>query len=131
MISRQELRKLARARIEDAEILCANGRYAGAVYLCGYAMELALKARICRTLKWPGFPETHAEMQPYRSFVVHSLEVLLHLSGVEAHIKSRHLTDWNIVAKWNPELRYQPVHQTHRLDATNMIRTTKTLTQVL
>ena len=67
MILRTELRKLVRARLKDAEVLCANRRYAGAVYLCGYAVELALKERICKTLGWQGFPETGQEMQGYRS----------------------------------------------------------------
>ena len=71
MILRTELRKLVRARLKDAEALCANRRYAGAVYLCWYAVALALKERICNTLGWQGFPETIQEMQGYRSFMVH------------------------------------------------------------
>ena len=46
-----ELRKIAKARLKDAEALLAAHRYDGAIYLCGYAVELALKARICQTLK--------------------------------------------------------------------------------
>jgi hypothetical protein len=55
MMLRTELRKLVRARLKDAEVLCANRRYAGAVYLCGYAVELALQERICKTLGWQAF----------------------------------------------------------------------------
>jgi hypothetical protein len=33
-------------------------RFDGAFYLSGYAVELALKARICRTLKWRATPST-------------------------------------------------------------------------
>jgi hypothetical protein len=131
MIHRSELRKLVQARLKDADILCANRRYAGAVYLCGYAVELALKARICQTLKWAGFPETRQEMQDYRSFVVHDLDVLLHLSGVERQIKTNYLSAWSIVATWDPELRYQPIRQTTRQDALNMLNAVKTLAKVL
>jgi hypothetical protein len=131
MISRQELRKLVRARLKDAEVLCTHRRYAGAVYLCGYVIELALKARICQTLKWPGFPETRREMESYRSFIVHNLDVLLHLSGVEAQIKTDHLTEWSIVARWEPELRYQPIRETTRHDALNMLRAATTLARIL
>ena len=131
MIARTELRKLAQARLKDAEILCQHGRYAGAVYLCGYAVELALKARICHTLKWSEFPETPKEMQHYRSFIVHNLDVLLHLSGREEQIKTRHFTAWSIVAKWDPELRYQPIRQTTRQDAVEMLLATATLVRAL
>lgn len=119
------------ARLKDAEILCANRRYAGAVYLCGYAVELALKARICQTLKWAGFPETRQEMQDYRSFIVHDLDVLLHLSGVEKQMKTQYLPHWSIVATWDPALRYQPIRQTTRQDALNMLSAVKTLARVL
>jgi HEPN domain-containing protein len=131
MIPRQELRKLARDRLKDAEILYVHRRYAGAVYLCGYSIELALKARICQTLKWKGFPETTAEMSHYRSFIVHDLEVLLHLSGIEAQVHTGYLTEWSIVLRWRPELRYQPARQTTRIDAMNMLNAAKTLAYVL
>jgi HEPN domain-containing protein len=58
MIARDELRRIAWGRLRDAELLLNGGRYDGAAYLCGYAVELTLKARICRTLKWAGFPST-------------------------------------------------------------------------
>jgi hypothetical protein len=65
-------------------------RYDGAIYLCGYAIEVALKARTCRTLGWAEFPETNREFENYRSFRTHDLEVLLNLSGV----RNRILTDY-------------------------------------
>jgi HEPN domain-containing protein len=49
MISRTDLRAIARALLRDAEALLAAKRYDGAFHICGYAVELALKARICRT----------------------------------------------------------------------------------
>jgi HEPN domain-containing protein len=61
MIKRTELRKLARARLKDAQLLFAVKRYDAATYLSGYAIEMALKARICQTLKWTYFPETNKE----------------------------------------------------------------------
>ena len=58
-----ELRKLARTRLKDAAVLFSSNRYDGSIYLCGYTIDLALKARICRTLNWSEFPETNAEFQ--------------------------------------------------------------------
>ena len=63
MISVAELDNIARARIEDARALLTAGRFDGATYLCGYAVEVALKARICRTLNWTEFPNTGSEFQ--------------------------------------------------------------------
>lgn len=87
MITTNDLRTLARARLNDAVVLFRNKRYDGAVYLCGYAVEIALKARICRTLKWAGFPETRREFEAYQSLRTHDLDVLLKLSGIEERIK--------------------------------------------
>jgi hypothetical protein len=55
MISVAEPDSIARARIEDAQALLTAGRFDGATYLYGYAVEVALKARICRPLGWTEF----------------------------------------------------------------------------
>jgi hypothetical protein len=89
MIARGELRRIARARLGDAEALFAAHRYDGAMYLCRYAVELALKARICRTLHWDGFPSTAGEFASYQSFRTHNLDVLLNLAGLVQSIPTR------------------------------------------
>lgn len=131
MLSRTDLKKIARARLKDAEILYQARQYDGAIYLCGYAVEMALKARICYTLKWAGFPETGKEFDGYQSFKTHKLEILLHLSGAESRIKIRHLAEWSIVAVWNTEVRYRSIGSTSPQDAGNMIKSTKTILGVL
>lgn len=103
MITLSDLNTLSLARLEDAKALMKAERYDGAMYIAGYAIELALKARICKTLKWTEFPET----QDYRSFKVHNLDVLLHLSGIEDDINSNYWIDWSLASKWNPENRYK------------------------
>ena len=62
---------------------------------------------------------------------MHDLDVLLHLSGVEQRIKTQHLADWSLVAKWDPQLRYQPIRQTTRQHALDMLRAVQALTRVL
>ncbi len=131
MITKNELRKLASARIRDSQVLLAGGRFDGAVYLCGYAIELALKARICRTLKWPGYPSTKKEFDGFLSFKIHRLDLLLTLSGQELKIKTIHFADWSTVAKWDPELRYSLVGTASRQDAIDMINSAKTLMRIL
>ena len=131
MISIQELKKNCKCRLKDAEVLLQDRRYDGALYLCGYALELKLKVRICRTLKWPEFPETKKEFENYQSLKTHSLDVLLSLTGRESKIKTQHLTDWSIVANWEPEMRYQPVGKINRNDVIDMISATKRILKAL
>jgi HEPN domain len=71
MILTQDLKAIARARLRDAQALLRAKRFDGAFYLCGYAVELALKARICRTLKWAGFPESGSEIKGMQSIRTH------------------------------------------------------------
>jgi len=131
VISVQDLEDIARARLEDSEVLYEAKRYDGAAYLCGYVVELALKAKICDTLGWKGFPETKREFENYRSFRTHSLDVLLSLTGVEQEVKTKLLAEWSIVAKWDPEVRYKPIGTAKPEDADLMIESTKALLAIL
>jgi HEPN domain-containing protein len=109
MLPTADVKRLASARLRDAKALLAAGRYDGAVYMCGYSVELALKARICRTLKWPGFPEKEQEFKGLSSLKVHDLDALLRFTGREAVVKTTLLAEWSVVAAWNPGARYKPV----------------------
>lgn len=122
MISASDLRKIARARLVDAQALYEARRYDGSIYLCGYAVELALKYRICRTLGWSHFPATAGEFRSYQTFRTHDLDVLLHLSGRETKIKRQALAEWSTVATWDPEVRYRSIGAASRNDADRMIR---------
>jgi hypothetical protein len=131
MISRRVLITIARARIADAKALLAAKRYDGAVYLCGYAVELALKARICKTLNWAEFPSSRKEFEGLQSFRVHDLDVLLKLSGLETKTKRSYMTDWSIVAQWNPDARYKPIGTATDKNTQDMITSSSTLLKVL
>jgi len=132
MLSRDELLKIKKARLRDAEVLYRNRRYDGAIYLCGYAVEIALKARICKTLEWnSGFPETKKEFEGCNSFKTHDLEALLHLSGIETKIKSNYLADWSTVATWNPESRYKAIGSANKVNTKIMIDSVKVLVGVI
>ncbi len=127
MITLTELDEIAQARLDDAKALLAAGRFDAAVYLCGYAAELALKSRICRTLNWLDFPATGAEFQDYRSFQTHDLDVLLRLSGQEARIRLEHTPIWSALATWRAEWRYNPVGTTEGVIAEAMIAAAEAL----
>lgn len=128
MVPVADLRKIAKGRLVDAEVLFRAGRYDGAIYLCGYAVEIALKARICRTLKWPGYP---SNFSGYQSFRTHDLVILLHLSGAEAKIKSKYFAEWSVVATWRSEVRYRPIGSATAQDVVDMIESAKKIMAAL
>jgi len=130
-LDRSELKKIAQARIEDGEILLNSHRYDGSIYLCGYAVEIALKERICRTLGWSGYPSTRREFASYQSFRTHNLDVLLSLSGSEQKIKTNFLAEWSVVAEWDPEIRYKPIGSANKQEAELMIESSRKLLGVL
>ena len=130
MIHPADLRHVARARLMDAQALLAALRFNGAIYVCGYSVELALKARICRTLKWSEFPQTSHEFMGLQSMRTHNLDMLLHLSGVEGRIRRRYLSVWSRVLSWSPEKRYQTTQST-REEASAMIAAAERLLEVL
>ena len=127
MLTRIELQKIGRARLRDAQALYRSGRYDGAIYLCGYAVEIGLKARICKTLRWTGYPSTKKEFENYGSFRTHDLDTLLSLSGLESKIKGMLFAEWSAVAKWNPEARYKPIGSASQQEAELTIESVKTL----
>lgn len=131
MISTADLMTTARERLTDAETLLSAQRYDGAVYLCGYSIEIALKHKICQTLNWSGFPSTNREFEKYKSLKTHDLDVLLSFTGVETTLKATHLAEWSAVSIWNPEARYNPIGGVSPADATLMIKSAKTLIGML
>jgi HEPN domain-containing protein len=131
MLDRPNLRKTALARLDDAEALYQSGRHDGAVYVCGYAVEIALKEKICETLGWTGFPSTKGEFNSLQSFKTHDLDVLLHLSGVEQKIKEKRLAEWSNIAEWNPEARYSPIGSVTAINAGKMIESARALLEAL
>ena len=57
-VTRADFQQLADLRLKEAKALLDVGMWDGAYYLAGYAVEVALKARICRVLNWLDFPST-------------------------------------------------------------------------
>jgi len=131
MIDRTDLRRIARERLKDAEALLAAGRYDGAIYLGGYVVELSLKSRICRNLKWKGFPQTNSEFQSYQSFKTHDLDVLLSLSGAEEKIKTGYFAEWSVVGTWHPKARYKPTGSANKTDAELLVESVRKLMSAL
>jgi HEPN domain-containing protein len=117
MPTRNELKKLARLRLKEAETLFAARLYDGAVYLCGYAVEFALKARICRLLGVNEYPSSGKLKSVY---AVHDFNQLLLLSGLQSKLDQNNValfSNWSIATPWTPERRYSPKGTYSRADA--------------
>jgi hypothetical protein len=123
MIPKPVLKKLIDIRFKGAEILFKNQRYQAAIYISGYSIEIALKLKICRLFSFKmGFPETKAEFSAYKppsskrgiAIVVkglkdirhHRLKELIFYSGVERRVIQTRLNEWNLIAGWDPNMRY-------------------------
>lgn len=130
MILATELRKLSKDRLKDAEILFNNNRYDSAIYICGYAIEFALKGRICKTLKWKEFPNSNKEFENLKSLKTHNLDTLLHLCGKEEKVKLHFPSDWAIITTWDPEVRYNTNIVTEE-EAKDMIHSIKNLIKII
>jgi len=108
-LNRRLLQELARERVRDARALLQNGRYAAAHYLCGYAVECALKACIAKATNKHDFPDLEAA----RAVHTHNLEQLLGSAGLKSALDNARRADnsldvnWSIVVGWKETNRYR------------------------
>ena len=125
MISKQNIRELINQKLKDSDALISKRRYGTAFYISGYALELALKLKICKIFKFTqGFPENKIEFQYYQNTVKqnqllsktikniqdirnHDLNKLLFYSGAEYKVRLNLIIEWAAVVDWNPEMRYK------------------------
>ena len=93
-------RAVARVRLEDAAVLLEQKRYAGAIYLAGYAVECLLKWAITRRRECVYLAS---------EFETHNLDTLLLEAGLAANLYQGSVLGDSFAAladSWGPELRY-------------------------
>ncbi|MGH9440079.1 MAG: HEPN domain-containing protein [Terriglobia bacterium] len=111
-MNRLEFQNLTVERFEDAEALLKCGRYACAYYICGYAIECALKACIAQRTRAGDFPPKNAQ-----TYYSHDLTRLLEIAGLAADYRKEAAADpsfdenWGIVKDWTEEARYRSVSE--------------------
>ena len=109
-IFRSDLQQLALARLREAEILLQAKEYAGAYHLAGYAVELALKAKIAKNSKRYAFPDKDLVKEVFS----HVPGTLVRLAGLHSELQlassanAAFKANWDVVSKWNSESRYRP-----------------------
>ena len=93
-------KQVAQVRLGDAGTLLEKKRYAGAIYLAGYAVECLLKWAITRRRAWVYLP---AELE------IHHLDTLLMEAGLAEDLHNEGVLRVIYAAladRWGPELRY-------------------------
>jgi HEPN domain-containing protein len=107
-MDRFDLQKMAEERVADAEALLNAKRYQAAYYLCGYAIECALKACIARKTREFDFPDRKVVNDSY----VHDLTKLLNVADLakahqdEVAMSGLFAKNWFIVRNWSEASRY-------------------------
>jgi len=107
-LTRTDLQALARNRLADAEVLLRAGRFDGAFYLLGLAVECGLKACIARLVRRHEFPNKKMTTDSYS----HDLFQLVRAAGLEAALNAEIAADanfganWLVVKDWSIESRY-------------------------
>ena len=103
----------SRRRREDAEVLHNANRWAGAIYLAGYAIECSLKALICSFEGKNNFKETRIFKRGAQGNSLHSLIHLLQETpslqrAIMLDRTGKYRAAWNIITSlWQKdELRY-------------------------
>jgi HEPN domain-containing protein len=108
-VNRRELQDLARLRVEEARVLLEAGRWDGAYYLGGYAVECALKACIAKRVRRHDFPDRDLAIQSY----THNLSQLVRVAGLEPTLQAALAStpalavNWAIVKDWAERSRYE------------------------
>lgn len=113
-MDRAELQKLAEERLADAETLLAAGRWSGAYYLAGYAVECALKSCILARLETNAaviFAEGGKKFS--QNCWTHNLEDLVKLADLSDQRVADTLNNtdlfenWGIAKDWRESSRYE------------------------
>jgi HEPN domain-containing protein len=109
-LTRKDFQRLAELRVREASALLRTRNPAGAYYLCGYAIECALKACIAKLAKRHEFP---LKADYVKRLYTHRLGELLKLADLETQLENEMKTNtvlaanWGVVKSWDQESRYR------------------------
>jgi hypothetical protein len=110
-VNRSDFQQLAELHLEHARALLDVQLYSGAYYMCGYVIECALKACICKQTNQYDFYSYPKEAQQAWS---HNFANLIDASGLEEQFEAARQADsaldvkWNEVEDWSESSRYEP-----------------------
>ncbi|MHB1423302.1 MAG: HEPN domain-containing protein [Gemmataceae bacterium] len=108
-MNRTDFQNLANERIAEAKILLDVGKWSGAYYLAGYAVECGLKACIAKLSKPDEFPDKNFGAKCW----IHEIEPLVDLAGLkkqrdaDANVNTILYANWDTVRAWKETSRYE------------------------
>jgi HEPN domain-containing protein len=124
-VKRDDLQRLSRIRLAEANTLLRGGHFDGAYYLAGYAVECGLKAAIARGTRRHEFPDLDVVRDSY----THDVAKLVRVAGLQTDLEQLLRADrdfelnWSVVRAWNEESRYRLHAQAEALDLYSAITT--------
>jgi hypothetical protein len=136
-----EIKSLAYARLEEAEILCNAGKYDGAFYLAGYSIEMMLKAKICEHWGVYNLFDSQCDIAKIdhirKAVQIHDIRLLFIFAGLRMKLQealflgNRELmelygyliagTGKHENCLWSEQVRYHPVGSKKSSDVTRLI----------
>lgn len=129
MIPVADFQHTACERFRDAKCLLDGERFDGAIYMAGYALEIAIKVKLCHSKEMPAFPDTEDEWKDVngalkkfdntwkktnnafdkesKSWKEHLSEELV--NRLDESLKNQILAnrDWRKIRIWSVDLRYR------------------------
>ena len=103
-LTRRDFQRLAELRVREAAALLRSRNPIGSYYLCGYAVECALKACLAKMSRRHEFP-----LKPdyVRRVYTHNLEELLKLAELEKQLENDMKGNTVLARNWGVERRVQ------------------------
>ena len=117
-MNRSDLQNLTKLRLKEAKALLDKKLFSGSYYLCGYAVECALKAYLAKQTKEHDFPNKKIAIDSY----THNLSQLIRVGGLQTALDhemdrdSKFAVNWAIVKDWSEESRYE-IHSSKAANA--------------
>jgi len=127
-----EQSKASKHRLDDAHALLNVGRWRGAMYMSGYAVECLIKTKLMRIYNCRNLYELEDELQRrgrlvrHATVFTHHLELLLRLTQTFDRLRQNRIfwPQFNIVNSWIPAWRYSS-NLANRQDAQVFLKAVK------
>ena len=115
IVTKAEFQQLADVRLVEAKALLDLGKWDGAYYLGGYAVELALKACIIKMcMATDAFPDKDFSKNCY----THDVEKLVAVAKLDGPRKTATDADPELLANWALARDWSEAKRYHRIDKT-------------
>lgn len=118
-MDRKDLQRLAKTRLQDARALLGRKRWSASYYLCGYAVECALKACLLRHLGESGavFGDDRNYVKSLADCWTHDLDKLVKMSGLLDDFEAARAENprlgvfWGVTTLWKESSRYKEIDE--------------------